>query len=217
MRFLSVFAVVLISLLALPVHAQVTGEATARTRELATAYVEQLDLERLTADTYESMNEAMPEWERLQREMMGPTKGQVGVTPMPSFTQELDIEAIRPFLSILDRLLIETYARVYTEQQLEAMIRFDSSRAGQSISTRRDDFIVNLLTVMIEQMPSIREELGFDMEADEALPEEPSIGPPTRGMRPAAPMGPGIRPLEVPLMRPADTVPPPPIVQTAPE
>jgi hypothetical protein len=200
MRLLSVLALVAGALIATPALAQSADTATERTRDLATAYVEILDLDQLVVETYETMNEALPDWERLQRQMMGPIKGDAAVAPMPSFVQELDMEALRPFIDIGERLLIETYARAYTEDQLEAMTRFASTRTGREVLRRRDEFIVTLITVLIEQMPTLREELGLGVEAEDYAPEGPSDQVPTREMRPVGPLPPGVRPDEVPLI-----------------
>jgi hypothetical protein len=217
MRFFSVLALVAGTLIATPVLAQSTNAATERTRDLATAYVEILDLDQLVVETYETMNEALPDWERLQREMMGPVKGDAGVAPMPSFVQELEMEVLRPFIDIGERLLIETYARAYTEDQLEAMTRFASTRMGREILRRRDEFIATLITVVIEQMPTIREELGLGVETEDYELGTPSDQTPTREMRPVAPLPFGLRPDEVPLVIERDAEPSVLVVPVLPE
>lgn len=193
MRWMCLVGSVVSLMVAMPAAAQTVEEPSERARSLATEYVEQLDIEQLVADLYQGIVEAGPEWQRLQQEVLGREKGASGMAPMPTFTPELDMEALRPYLDIVENLLVETYARTYSESQLREMIRFDSSRAGQGIRQQRDDFVINLVTVMIEQMPQIREQLGFTEDA--ATIEVPDTDlPPTRGMQPTTPLPPGTPP-----------------------
>lgn len=182
MRFLGIAAVALSLFVASPALAQ-TAEPSERARELAAEYVEMLNLERLVEELYLGMGEAVPEWERLQREVLGTGKNDVATSEMPTFTPDMDMEVLRPYLDIIEGLLTETHARSYSEEQLEAMIRFHSSEAGSEVLAQRDNFIINLMTVMIEQMPQIREQLGFPEEEGLPFTEVAPMGPPTRQMQ----------------------------------
>ncbi len=192
MRVLAVVSLVLAVFVAVPAQAQDGDEPSARARSLATEYVELLNLERLIQELYVGMSEAAPEWERLQREVMGTTKGQTSTSPMPTFTQELDMEILRPFLEIIEGILIETHARTYSEAQLSALIRFHESRRGSEILAQRDDFVINLMTVTLESMPGIREQLGFEEPEDDLTiyPVEPDQ--PTRRMDSGSASGAGL-------------------------
>ena len=192
MRVVAVVSLVLALFVAVPAQAQERDEPSARARSLATEYVELLNLERLIQELYVGMSEAAPEWERLQREIMGTTKGNAPTTPMPTFTQELDMEVLRPFLEIIEGILIETHARTYSEAQLSALIQFHESRRGSEILAQRDDFVINLMTVALESMPGIREQLGFEEPDDDLTiyPVEPDL--PTRRMDSGSPLGAGL-------------------------
>lgn len=182
MRAVGLILLVLALFVGVPAQAQSRTEPSTRARELATEYVEVLNLERLVQDLYAGMSDAVPEWERLQREIVGTTKGETITSPMPTFNQELDMEVLRPFLEIIEGLLIETHARTYSEAQLAALIRFHESRGGAEILAQRDDFVVNLMTVILESLPDISEQLGFPEAADDTTvyPIEPDL--PTRRM-----------------------------------
>ena len=183
MRLFRIAATAFALFVATPAMAQTTNEPSERGRELAGEYVELLNLERLVEELYLGMGEVAPEWQRLQREVMGTGKGEIVSSEMPSFTPDLDMEALRPILEIVEGLLAEAHARSYSEDQLEAMIRFHSSRAGGEVLAQRDDFIINLMTVMIEQMPQIREQLGFPEEEGLPFEQVAPMGPPTRQMQ----------------------------------
>lgn len=183
MRLLKIVVAALALGVGSPAMAQTASEPTDRARELATEYVEILNLERLVEELYLGMGEAVPEWERLQREVLGTGKDEAVTSEMPSFTPDMDMEVLRPYLDIVEGLLAEAHARSYSEEQLEAMIRFHSSRAGGEVLAQRDNFIITLMTVMIEQMPQIREQLGFPEEEGLPFAVVESMGPPTREMR----------------------------------
>lgn len=183
MRLFRIAVVALGLFIASPAAAQTAGEPSEHARALAGEYVELLNLERLIEELYLGMGEAVPEWERLQRELLGTGKDEIVTSEMPSFTPDMDMEVLRPYLDIVEGLLAEAHARSYTEDQLEAMIRFHSSQAGGEVLAQRDDFIINLMTVMIEQMPQIREQLGFPEEEGLPFEQVQPVGPPTRQMQ----------------------------------
>lgn len=187
MRLLGIAASALVLALASPATAQSVGTPSERASSLAAQYVDLLNLERFLEELFVGGQEAIPAWERLEREMFGTAKGESVTSEMPTFVPDLDMEALRPFLDIVERLLAETHARSYSEAQLEAMIAFHASRTGDEILAQRDDFIINMITVMIEMTPEIREALGFAEPVTPPASGALSTTPPTRQMRSGEP------------------------------
>lgn len=187
MRIMHALIAVLVLAVASPAVAQTTSEPSERMRALARDYVDQLNLERLIQELYQGAVDAEPEWRRLQRELFGTGKGESPTVPMPTFVPEMDMEALRPFIEIIESVLVETHARTYSEDQLEAMIRFHASRDGREILASRDDFVINLLTVMLEMTPALLEQLGLPEDDEMLLEEGASSNSPTRSMQPTFP------------------------------
>lgn len=167
MRALLLGLALALGLAASPVFAQDGPEASERSRELAREYIEIIDLERFVLQLYEGTLEQADTWAELLGTEQGPgdPKPSSAAARMPTFVPEGQMEQLRPYLDMIEDLLVEAHARAFSEAELEAMLALYRTETGRAIAARQDDLVLAIITVAMERADQFQELINQDLAA----------------------------------------------------
>lgn len=176
MRAFLIILAAVAGLSASPALAQ-EAEPTERARELARQYVEILNLQGMMQEQMAGTVDMADEWaEALVPTGPGAPKPDTSAD-MPVLVPEESFSAMVPMLELMEEVMVEAHAQVFTEAELEALVGFYSNDLGRSIAGKQSELSLRMTSLMMERMPELLGAMGLD-ETTAQDPDYEVVAPP---------------------------------------